>query len=710
MAQQAVQSTIAGFHDALPPTPEQVAGDPMAAPDFHRFLAMLREHPAVLRALGLIVELLIPIDQLDPTTTGPGRIRVTSPDLATVSPWTKYDFDGASFFPASGSEVRLGRVDLSGAALLEQVSDRLPPWAVTTFDIDGAVRRLQQAAATHRRTDAPATNGADPAAAADAADLETLPPLRSAGLVLLHSERAASITRRAGTARGRAVQDLAIAELDADDLVLGYRIDIKPRGAPWRSLHERNATYTVNDVEIVKDAFEESHIKPFAATRHGTGTLQTDQVVARWGGWSLAVRRPDLLPVPGRATGFQPATMPFTFEWDYALPDDRLPSLRFGRIYRMRIRVADAAGGGLGVDEPVADDGATDEVTYLRHEPIQPPRVEGSALSGPGSSLLTLVIRSDPATGLDVASFAAGHSGMTTVDTRALLPPTVTMELAEQHEVFDNADDETTYSVALRALLDGRDVTEAVDGRQQSSRGFAAARRRGRDPALVVHAHRQPRPFRDEALAGGLPGDRGRGRPPSDGDAAGQRPLRPRGTRPAPARGRNPDGAQSHARPDGRARGAGSRPRHREHRADRRRSVVGGMAGRPRPRPASASHGVRAARAVDHRRPSPGPLRRHPPRARRHEASNRRLLDHGDQPLPAVLRRRRAGRRIPSAGAAGVGRYREHGAPGAARGHRDGAGLHVDGPRRRARSEPDRAHPEGKHPARGGRPAVVRHG
>lgn len=459
-AVEAVESTIAPFRDALPPTPEQVATDPMTLPDFHRFLAMLREHPTVMQAIGLVVELHIPIGQLDPTTMEPGRIRVTSPDLETISPWTKYDFDGATFLPAAGSVVRAGRVDLHGAAFLEQVGDRLPEWAVTTFDIDGAVRRLQQVAINPRRTGGAVGAGADVAADGDGG-LDPLPPLRSAGLVLLHGERQAAFTARAAGARGRAEQDLRTAELDADALVLGYRVDIKPHGLPWRTLHERVATYTVNDVDIARAVNEENHVKPFAAVRHGTGPLQTDEVVARWGGWSLAVRPPELLPIPGRASGFQAAAMPFRFEWAYDAPDGRLPSLRFGHIYRMRIRVADAAGGGLRVEEPVADEGATDEITYLRYEPIQPPRLATDELSGPGSSLLSLVIRSDPVAQLDVASFAAGRPGLATTDTRSMFAPTTTMELAEQHGMLDTRDDETSYDLVLRALLDG---SEPADG------------------------------------------------------------------------------------------------------------------------------------------------------------------------------------------------------------------------------------------------------
>ena len=369
----------------------------------------------------------------------PAQLRVGCPALGAVvvSPWTRYDFDGSLFLPAAGSIVAHGRVDVSGAALVDAATDAAAAWSVATFDVDGAVQRLQEAA----------TASAD-------ADLTALPPLRSAGLVLMHGERGVAFDARAR--RGRDAPD---RDLDADDLVLGYRVDIKPRGMSWRSLHERLATYTVDHTTPVgaPNLLEEGHLKPFAGSRRGDdGPLQADEVVARWDGWSLAVRPPELLPSHERARRVHPAGMPFDFGWVFSVPDRSLPTLRFGRTYRIRLRLADAAGGGLRLDDIAADAGATEEVTYLRLEPIPPPLVVPPAAFGPGAAALSLVIRSDPASGLNTAAFAAAHPGAVTTDARRRLrPPTTTKELAEQHGVLDGAD-EATWELAKRALAQGR--------------------------------------------------------------------------------------------------------------------------------------------------------------------------------------------------------------------------------------------------------------
>src|SRR6185312_16693054 len=59
--QQTVAATITGFAGAVPPTPAMDAGSIMRPPEFHGYVAMLREHPRVLRALGLIIDLRVPV-------------------------------------------------------------------------------------------------------------------------------------------------------------------------------------------------------------------------------------------------------------------------------------------------------------------------------------------------------------------------------------------------------------------------------------------------------------------------------------------------------------------------------------------------------------------------------------------------------------------------------------------------------------------------
>lgn len=159
--------------------------------------------------------------------------------------------------------------------------------------------------------------------------------------------------------------------LTADDLLLGYRIDVRPLGGEWFSLqqrtvtyrlHERGATGAPSDAFVVigaPGALEEGHIKAFAATRDGAGRLSADEIVARWSGWSLAVPTPNLTPQ-------DPAPPHGRFRWHFEVKEGSLPRLRFGVRYAMRARVADMAGGGLPLGDPAAEGCTTDDVLYAR--------------------------------------------------------------------------------------------------------------------------------------------------------------------------------------------------------------------------------------------------------------------------------------------------------------------------------------------------------
>ncbi len=78
--------------------------------------------------------------------------------------------------------------------------------------------------------------------------------------------------------------------LAAEDLVLGYRVDIRRGDNPWHSLCERDAQYKVNGVVIGTAGSpngyvrEEGHVKAFAAVKDADGALHSDEVVLRWDG------------------------------------------------------------------------------------------------------------------------------------------------------------------------------------------------------------------------------------------------------------------------------------------------------------------------------------------------------------------------------------------------------------------------------------------
>jgi hypothetical protein len=401
--------------------------------DFHQVLSMLREHPAVLRNLGLVFELPLP-SQLGST----GTLRVRWPDRPSdlpevASPRAAYEVDeDRGLLAASTRLVKAGVLDLGDTAT----------FATTTLDVDGAVGRLQDAArgvAAAARGDGRGNAGREGSAAQQPV---TLPALRSAGIVLMRNGHAADLEDRRSRAKAANEADsLDEAEpLHAEDLMIGLRLDVRRRGADiWTSLNRREATYLVGGRELAAPSEEEGHIKFGAAVRQDDGVLRADEIVARWTGWSLAAppARPDR-----RGGAPERAALPFDFDWTFEVPRGSLLPLRFGTSYHVRARVADLAGGGVPPEDRDATHG-TPAVTYVRHEPVMPPTVtiaEGldPADLGPGGSVDHLVVRSD----------APDYPRN---DARGLAAPRTTLEVAEQHGMLDGSDT-ATFEHVLRAL------------------------------------------------------------------------------------------------------------------------------------------------------------------------------------------------------------------------------------------------------------------
>ncbi|HWH14140.1 MAG TPA: hypothetical protein VNT51_05290, partial [Miltoncostaeaceae bacterium] len=374
----AVREGLAPWQGTSAPTPPAPADpSPPPPPGVRRRLALLREHPAVLRALGLIAELTVPAAALP--APGRLRVRITGWEPAggpgTASPWTAY---GAGRRPAAGATVEDGLVTLAPPAAGGS------GWRVVTVDVETGAQRAREAAVavagTRRRDGGPAA---------------ALPAMPSGGVQLLRVGRGDDMRRRTARARGNAVRAGGDLVLDADDLTLGYRIDIRRSGGPWRSLHWREARYLL-DGELIASVREEGRIAPNGAVRGREGPAWSDEVVARWTGWSLAVAPPRLdggrRARDGREAGFG---------WAYEVPDGSLPALRFTATYDVRARAEDLAGGGPGVDDADAERFVLTEIPYRRYEPVTSPAIALPAgvtvrVLGPGEAVDHLTIRSDP--------------------------------------------------------------------------------------------------------------------------------------------------------------------------------------------------------------------------------------------------------------------------------------------------------------------------
>jgi hypothetical protein len=441
--------------------------------DFHRSVSMLREHPSVLTALGLVFELRVPVESLD--IGGPEDAHAlsvqcrNSPVLEQLvtSPWTRYEFGPRIFRPAPGpgsiTDLAHGVLDLSKAEKIQPDAlvqgRKRPPWALTNFDVDGARTALQQAAS---KLDDPETTTS-----------LTMPAIRSIGISLLRPGRHAELAARAQLGAQRAnAASMVNTELTADDLVLGYRVDIrKCDNNQWRSLCERDATYTVKQNRTPTNESppteappltigpagsapraEEGQVKPFTAVRSGRTDLLTDEIVLHWGGWSLVLPVVKLANDPSTVSTEPSRAIPYQFRWTFTPRPGALPTLRFAHRYQMRVRIADLTGGGLTMDDVKDDDSfATPLFLYNRYDPVPPPLLHSDTDKfGTGAAIDRLVIRSD--TDLTPQQLHAIDPDYPVVETRELLPPTGPLALIEQHGILDELTDEASWLLAQRAI------------------------------------------------------------------------------------------------------------------------------------------------------------------------------------------------------------------------------------------------------------------
>ena len=443
-----------------PPLPQPPVPPPPTT-DFHATVALLREHPAVLRRLGLVFEVTVDRVAFDVGAPDSRFLSIRCPDpplsFLVTGPWTHYQLTADKFVPApstsAAADIRGGLLDLGQATTIAAPSDGddepAPRWAVTTFEVDGVVGRLRDAAKAER------TGGDGPA---------VLPGIRTGGMSLVRPDRAGDLSTRVGRANtNRLAATVEDAEFHAEDLVLGYRVDVRSGDDPtWRSLCARQARYDVNGLPIehpaegitaLGDGFaeEDGHVKANAAVRDPDGTLRADQIVARWDGWSLAVPRPNLLDNTPGSVRKTNVPLPYEFGFEYRLAPGSLPPLRFSRRYSMRVRIADLAGGGLPVDHQSASTASTDTILYLRHEPVLPPVTAATGSFAVGASIDRLIIRSD--FDRTVEQVSAERPAYPVTDRRTLLAPQTTFAVAEQHGEFDPGRDQArTREWAERAL------------------------------------------------------------------------------------------------------------------------------------------------------------------------------------------------------------------------------------------------------------------
>jgi len=415
---------------------------PIPTLDFHEALSAIKAYPRLMRMLGLVFDLVVPVPAglangdttvrvtptWHPTLTGPGA---TSQD---ATPFTNCSLAGGRFQARPrGSDYGKGMLDLAD-------TNR---FSVVEVDVDGGAERAAMFAAVLEQTIAGGTD--------DTATDYAPPSLRSLGLEVVWNDWANTLNQLASiqTAKQdqleRSLTDPTVPApaFDAEDLVRGHRFDVlttSDQSPPWRSLLGRVGRYHF-PANPGLDFSDEDEGTVVAGATQAAGTkeppppdLYVHETQARWSGWSLAARRPGSQILPGGDVGGDagnPMAPPDPsgivtpqLSATFAAPKGSLPKLRFGHEYRFRARAADLAGNGVPLSSTDST-AATPPARHLRFDPVVAPVLAPTAALGPGQGAQLLAILNF-SNGTPVAPLGLW-----------LFPPKVSQLLAEEHGMLD---------------------------------------------------------------------------------------------------------------------------------------------------------------------------------------------------------------------------------------------------------------------------------
>ena len=333
------------------PDPDAVAAPlPPHEPEFHERVTMCGDHPALLRRLGLVVDLTADVERLRESRWLTGRITpAAGPDgCRTTRVRCRTTRDGALVTVPGGTDWHDG-------ALVLGDEDR---FVVLDTDTDGTAIKAERFLWSLPRLMAVEANG-DPATAAT-------PALRASGLTVARTNQALTaqerLTRQTSLASDLATN--AVPLLTTEDVVRGMRIEVwDDTTRRWRSLHRRRTDVHVTGHGLVLDDLEEEGFIQGTAAHEtpdvADSPIHVHEAMFGWDGWSLAAPRPGkrirkATPEEVAATGEDEVVEDSPTVPDTAAPHPititnevapgTLPRLRFGRSYAFRAWAVDLAG------------------------------------------------------------------------------------------------------------------------------------------------------------------------------------------------------------------------------------------------------------------------------------------------------------------------------------------------------------------------------
>lgn len=429
--------------------------------DFHQAISSLGEYPQIMKKLGLVIDIEVDANRVREKMTS--RSRSGSLNLVasggfnsrtkTLSPKTAFILEGNRFEAAS---------DPSRNEIWHRMLNLTPEkYELIQMDLDGAIFKLLSMILS--------VYGRNKNDISDPPKDISLASLRSSGISLVKKNRAIDThSKFVKASENNSKIDRAL--LYAEDLVRGYRVDIfNAATGNWRSLCRRKGDCSIVGTDKSFQIDDEGLIQlalTTKATTPGTdpadsGDLYLNESILSWQGWSLCAPRPGKSIHPDSShEPMESINDPVTpFKLSAHFSPWGLPSLRFGRSYRIRARAVDLAGSSFLIDE-ASDNKALPGITeqgfkYFRFEPVNAPVVVLtkmlSATERPGESTERLVIRSRNAGGNLDSEVTDDFSE------RHIVPPRISQLTAEVHGLFDSSNGTLKGNLATYRLIKDKD-------------------------------------------------------------------------------------------------------------------------------------------------------------------------------------------------------------------------------------------------------------
>jgi hypothetical protein len=426
--------------NAVPQPPQQLPDI-----DFHKAVAAMGQYPKLMRALGLAIDLEVPVTGVPADSNI--RVHPNLPGTTPMIPWTAYSLDlNKKLFVTATSATS----DVTDGMLFFPGSDN---YDIVELDVDGAANKALDFSYNLARL----ANG-DANSSIDTPSAYGLPALRSAGFSAARVDRATRLVTTFSNAKSN--NDAIVANpqnstvtLHAEDVTRGYRIDVwSSLDGKWRSLFLRDGAYRFLNGPLTRTFSDEGFVT-VATSQSADGTttdLRLPESLFRWAGWSLCAPRAGKTVGPGPdfapQTPSNPATTAFQLETSFTVTKGTLPRLRFGAQYQFRARAVDLAGNSFAADAVLDDiyNLPPQPIKYLRYEPVGSPvlvlRRALDPVHTPGESSERIVIRSN------------FNTHITAVSERHLAPPKTAETMAETHGMLDTPagpPDKTLYGMLV---------------------------------------------------------------------------------------------------------------------------------------------------------------------------------------------------------------------------------------------------------------------